>query len=336
MKILFSGYHNPHFETITEYMEKAMTKLGHTCIPFDDRDFLLPGRLRQKVSFLHKWDLHRLNNKLLSLVFQNKPNLCLVSGGHRIFPETIQEIKKRGICTALWTTDSPFNFGPILKASPYYDYIFCGGTEAQDLLAKSGINKTHWLPFACDPEIHKAVEVNLEEKRKWGSDITFVGSFYPNRKHTFEAICDFDIKIWGPGWDKLSKNSPLSKSVINALLNPKDWKKIYSSSKIIIVVHYQDGQVPCYQASPKVYETLACKSFLLVDNQKDVKTLFEDGKHLVMFTNIKDLRDKIEYYLSHAEKRKQIALQGYKETTRNHTYVNRIERLIKIIYPDLG
>jgi len=331
MKILFSGYHNPFFQTITEYMENAIDKLGHTCIPFDDRAFLLPGRIRQKAHFLHNWDLNRMNKHLLSLVSQARPNLCLISGGHRILPETIKRIKKKGIKTALWTVDLPFDFSPILEASPHYEYIFCGGTEAQEVLAKNGFKKTHWLPFACDPEIHKAVDVNLEEKRRWGSAVTFVGSFYPNRKKIFEAICDYNLKIWGPGWEKLPENSELFKSITTAQLAPQDWKKIYSSSKIVVVIHYQDGKIPCYQASPKVYETLACKSFLLVDNQKDVKTLFKDGEHVVIFENIEDLRNKIDYYLNHSEERKQIALQGYNETIENHTYVHRIKRLINII-----
>ncbi|MCJ7580981.1 MAG: glycosyltransferase [Candidatus Aminicenantes bacterium] len=334
MKILFSGYHNPFFVSLTEYSENAIAKLNHTCISFDDRKFIFPGRLRQRARFLHKWELQRINNKLISLVCQNKPDLCLISGGHRIFPETIQKIKKKGIKTALWTIDVPLTFQPIIQAAPFYDYMFCGGTEAQELLAEAGITETFWLPFACDPEVHKPVDVNIEEKKKWGSDITFVGSYYPNRHEVFEKINDFNLKLWGPGWNKLPPDSPLRPLARDIQLTPEDWGKIYCSSKIVVVIHYKNEKIPCYQASPKVYETLACKSFLLVDDQQDVKSLFEDGKHLVIFKDPRDLREKIDYYLSHPEERKQIALHGYQEAIQNHTYVHRIKRLIKTMYPD--
>lgn len=336
MKIQFFGYHNPHFVTITEYMEKAIEKLGHSLISFEDRAFMIPGRLRKKVQLLQDWDLKRLNNKFFSLAFHNIPDLCLVTGGHRIFPKTVEKIKSMGIKTALWTTDPPVDFQPIINAAPFYDFIFFAGTEAQKFLAETGIKNTHWLPFACDPEFHKPVAVTLEEKKKWGSDITFVGSFYPNRYQIFEEIHDLNIKIWGPGWDKLPHGSSLRDSAIDIQLKPEEWKKIYCSSKIILVIHYQDGKIPCYQASPKVYETLASKSFLLVDDQRDVKSLFEEGKHLVIFKDIKDLREKIDYYLNHSKDREQIALNGYKEAVQKHTFVHRIERLIKTIYPDLG
>jgi spore maturation protein CgeB len=335
MKILFSGYHNPHFETITEYMENAIEELGHTCIPFEDRAFMIPGRLRKRLDALHRWDLNRLNNKLISLVSQTNPDLCLISGGHRILPETVKKIKDTGLLTALWTVDPPHTFQPLIRAAPLYDIVFCGGTEAQELLAEAGIKDTHWLPFACDPELHKPVEVNPEERAKWGSDITFVGSLYPNRRDIFEAICDYDLKVWGPGWEKLPPDSPLKKSVVEAKLEPEDWKKIYSSSKIILAVHYQDGKIPCYQASPKVYETLACQSFLMVDNQRDVKSLFEDGTHLAVFKDIPDLRKKINYYLSHPEERNKIAIQGHREAVQKHTYVHRIKKLIRVLSEDL-
>lgn len=334
MKILFSGYHNPHFTTITEYIEKAIERLGYSLISFDDRKFIIPGRIRQRLQFLQNWDLRRLNNKLISLVFRDLPDLCIITGGHRIFSETILKIKERGITTALWTIDPPRNFQPIIDAAPYYDFIFCGGTEAQELLAEAGFKKTHWIPFAYDPDFHKPLDLSSEEKKKWGSDVTFIGSFYPNRAHILEKIYDFDLKVWGPAWDKLPGESPLRKLVKDTQLKPEEWIKILSSSKIIIVIHYQDGKIPCYQASPKVYETMACKSFLLVDNQKDVRSLFEDGRHLAIFKDIKDLRDKIAHYLNNPEEREKIAEQGYAKVIQKHTYLHRIEKLIQLSFPN--
>lgn len=331
MKILLSGYHNPHFITITEYIERAIERLEHSLISFDDRKFIIPGRIRQRVHFLQKWDLRRLNNKLISLAFRYAPDLCLIAGGYRVFSETIVKIKERGIRTALWTIDAPRDFQPLIDVAPLYDFIFCGGTEAQELLAEAGIKKTHWIPFACDPEFHKPEDVNSEEKKIWGSDVTFVGSFYPNRAQILEKIVDFNLKVWGPAWDKLRGESPLRKIAKDTQLKPEEWIKILSSSKIGIVIHYQDGKIPCYQATPKVFEALACKSFLLVDDQKDVRSLFEDGRHLVIFKDTEDLRKKITHYLNHPEERKNIVEKGYEELMQKHTYLHRLRQMLNII-----
>lgn len=331
MKILFTGYHNPNFITITEYIERAIVSLGHTLISFDDRKFIFQGRLRDRFDFLQDFDLSNLNKRLVKTACESIPDLLLVTGGHRIFTETIKKIKAKAIKTALWTIDAPRNFQPIIKSAPYYDYVFCGGNEAVELLNKAGIKKTRWLPFACDSQLHKLVEVTHKEKQKYGSDIVFVGSYYSNRADILSRLTDFNLAIWGPGWDKLPSNHPLRKHINCRQIEPDDWLKIYCASKIAVIVHYQDGKVPCYQASPKVYEALACKTFALVDNQKDVRTLFEDGKHLVIFNDPDDLREKIKYYLNHPEEREKIAEEGYKEVIKKHTYVHRIKKMLDII-----
>ncbi len=331
MKILLSGYHNPHFLTITEYVERAIQSLGHSLLTFDDRNFLFPGRWRQRSAFLHRFDLKRLNRRLMALALRENPDLCVVLGGHRILPETVERLKGRGFRTALWTIDAPLDFSPVKAAAPFYAHVFCGGTEARELLETAGIPATHWLPFACDPEIHHSEDLNAQERKEWTSDLALVGSFYPNRARMLEAVSDFDLKIWGPGWKKLPPENPLGKKARERMLKPEEWRKIFSGVKINIVIHYQDGRTPCYQASPRIYEVLACQGFLLVDDQKDVKQLFDDGKHLVIFNNAKDLIEKIVHYLHHPEQRQKIAQQGHEEVIRKHTYLHRIREMLSVI-----
>jgi len=96
-------------------------------------------------------------------------------------------------------------------------------------------------------------------------------------------------------------------------------------------VHYQDGRSPCYQASPRVFETMACGAFLLCDAQRDVVTLFKDGEHLALFNDGRDLRRQIAHYLAHPLERARIAEQGHRETMKNHTYRHRIERILAMV-----
>ncbi len=47
------------------------------------------------------------------------------------------------------------------------------------------------------------------------------------------------------------------------------------------------------------------------DDQKDVTTLFERGKHLETFKTIEELKQKIHHYLSHPDERKMISVFNY-------------------------
>lgn len=329
MKILFSGHHNPHFFTITEYLEKAIRSLGHELVIFEDRQHKIPGRIRRHSPFLNQLDLKIINKKMLSLAEETKPDIAIVTGGDRISSETVKKLKDRGVVCILWTTDYPI-CQTIIEVAPLYDHIFCQGTEAIELLAGAGIRGAQWLPMACDLEYHYPVDCSVADKEKYGSDIVFVGSYYPNRADLFERISKFDLAIWGPGWDALPAASPLRKHLKGQHTRPEEWLKIYSAGKIILSTHHHDpeGNFPIYQASPRVFEILSCGAFQLCDDQRDVFSLFKDGEDLVKFVDTTDLINKINYYLAHPEERKEIAVKGRRNVLENHTYVHRIKKLL--------
>jgi spore maturation protein CgeB len=330
MKILFSGHHNPHFLTITEYLERAIRSLGHELFVFEDRQHIIPGRVRKRLPFLNQLDLKIINKRMLLLAEETKPDISIVTGGHRIISSAVNKMKSDGVVTVLWTIDAPLYFQPIMDVAPFYDQIFCQGTEAIELLDKAGIRGAQWLPMACDPGYHHPVECTSEEKKKYGSDIVFVGSYYPERAALFEKMTDLDLTIWGPGWESLPQSSPLKRKIRGKYTTPDEWLKIYSVSKIVLATHYQDPQnrFPVYQASPRVFEVLACGAFLMCDDQRDVFSLFKDGEDLVKFVDTTDLINKINYYLAHPEERKEIAVKGRRNVIENHTYVHRIKKLL--------
>ncbi len=327
MKILYCTNRNPNFPTITEYVEDALKALGTDVTFFDDRAFMIPGRLRQRLPFLQTFDLNRLNRSLLRAVQREKPDVCLVAGGHRIQGETVQKIRETGCTAALWTIDPPREFELLQNAAPHYDHIVCGGTEAIELF-KTGNVTGNWLPFACDESQHHPVDVTEDDRAAYGVDAAFVGSYYANRCELFEALAGMSFKAWGPAWEKVPVGHPLKDQVVPRQILPGTWLRIFSAAKSVIVTHYQDGQVPCYQASPKVYEALACGAFVLVDDQPDVFNLYEDGVHLVKYRNGQELVEKVQYYAEHDEERCTIATAGREETLAKHTYRHRMQTLL--------
>lgn len=340
MKILFCGYRNPKFVNTTVYREKALRELGHEVVFFNDRDFMVPGRMAKAFPYLAGLDVKMLNRRLAGAARREKPDLLIVTGGQGIFPETVQEIKKTGAGAVLRTTDPPVihdkptavprDFRAVVKAAPAYDHVFCAGTEAVRIMRDSGIEKVTWLPYSCDPDHHRPVELGRDDLAKYARDAVFVGAFYPNRARVLEAVSDMDIGVWGPNWGRLEKGSPLRCKAFEARMNYDEWVKIYSAAAIVMVIHFDDGKTACNQASPKLFEALACGCFVLVDGQLDARTLFRDGEQLVFFKDGRDLREKALYYLDHPELRAEIAAKGRREVLEKHTYRHRMEELISV------
>jgi spore maturation protein CgeB len=183
--------------------------------------------------------------------------------------------------------------------------------------------------MACEPTRHHPVELAAEERNTWRHDAVFVGSHYPVREKLFEALAGIDLAIWG--FCLMIRRTPRSTlgETLFPYTTPETWRKIYAAAKIVLSVHFQDplGKIPCHQASPRVFEALACGAFVITDRQKDVMALFQDGEHLVTFADGEDLRRKVETYLGCSNERERIAQSGRNEVLARHTYRDRLSVL---------
>lgn len=81
----------------------------------------------------------------------------------------------------------------------------------------------------------------------------------------------------------------------------------------------------------RVFDILACGGFCLTNYQPEIAALFEDGKELVMYTDIDDMLMKADYYLSHEKERMQIARAGYEKVRNGFSIKDRIVELIHLV-----
>ena len=110
-----------------------------------------------------------------------------------------------------------------------------------------------------------------------------------------------------------------------------DHVKIINQSKITITSNNLWNSL-----SMRYTEVLACGGFLLADKPEDFEKLgYVDGKHLVLYNGLLDLKDKIDYYLKHPELREKISKEGYKLVLNNHTTDIRVKQFTDIVNKEL-
>ena len=103
--------------------------------------------------------------------------------------------------------------------------------------------------------------------------------------------------------------------------------ELYANTKIVV----GDSQPSDYYWSNRLYETLGRGGFLLHPYTKGIEEEFEDGKHLVLYErdNMKDLFEKIDYYLAHDDEREKIRKAGHEHVKKHFTYKQRCIELMK-------
>lgn len=81
-----------------------------------------------------------------------------------------------------------------------------------------------------------------------------------------------------------------------------------------------------------IFNILACQRFLITNFQSEIPEHFEEGIDLVTYDSISDLTEKIDYYLSHEEKRLEIAKNGYEKVKNQYTYIHCLNRIFRIAW----
>lgn len=334
MKVLFSGAWNPSFEALPEYLVAALEKAGHEVTTFDHRGYRIPGRLRTRLPAFERWDRRGINQRLLRLARETRPDLLLVNQGSVLTAATVSAVRREtGAAAVNWWSDYPGEFaeGLSLARSDAYDLFLVSGTDARNRHHESGVTGTRWLPFACDPFHHRPVQLSAPELDRFRCNVVFVGSAYPERREVLAGLADLGLGIWGPGWERYASDPVIGPCIRGAALRPAEWVRAYSAAEVVLNVSYAFGEAPQRYgtlANVRVFEALACGTCQVVDAKRDITDLFRDGEHLVVFRTAGEARQVIESLLADPGRRRYIGTAGRTEVQVRHTWSHRVEALL--------
>ncbi|MDE6844352.1 MAG: glycosyltransferase [Lachnospiraceae bacterium] len=109
--------------------------------------------------------------------------------------------------------------------------------------------------------------------------------------------------------------------------------RIYAGSKINLNISLKgmEGGTPL-----RIMDIMAAGGFVLSSYCVETAELFEEDREIVMFRTPEELKDKVDYYLSHDMERKRIAEAGYKKVLACYTYENKLKQLMEWIEGESG
>ena len=229
--------------------------------------------------------LHRLKltniplNKLLKKkIIDFNPDILIVNKGETLIPGLIEEISKMGIKTVNWCLDDPFDKRHkynYLRNVKEYDYFFILDPFYLKKLREIRGYKSYYLPCGAFPKIHKS-QVDFRS-RITNVDLSFVGSYEPERETFFKNLLEYDFKVWGYNWKKAK--SKVSTIVQKNILTGNSMCKQFNLSKININIHnYLNKESACM----RFFEIPSTKSFQLSDYRKELPNLLKPKKELII------------------------------------------------------
>lgn len=188
------------------------------------------------------------------------------------------------------------------------DLLFVSQQDAF-LKFKQERDKVYWLCHACDPVYHN---VPMKEKK---FDIGFVGNvtskFHQKRKTMLETL----------------SNSFSNVSFVSGLYL-SEMARHYADSKIVFNCSLNDD------INMRLFEGMCSGSMVLTDS---IPYLFDVVNYdsVSSYDSVKDLVEKVNFYLQNEEQREKIAKNGLEETKSKHTYEIRMKQLVDIVKESL-
>jgi len=342
MKILVAGQNRGY--NVESCIIRAFKQLGHYVFFFDTLGNLplikkhnifrtLAETFPRLRSTVWNADISQVNSALYQYASSLSPDVFLAPKGAFMLPETVEAMRQElSVYAVLWAFDDYRLYERLAKRiAPSFDLVITSVAANLPRYKGLGIRDVMLLPVACDPAVHRKKEMMTRESAYYGSDLSFAGSFVPNRAKTFAQLSDFNLRIWGDYWYPFLVRKSLRTKLMRRPAYGEELINVINASKITLNVHTSYDIVSGVQANLRVFETTGCGCFLLTDNRSSVRRLFSDGKEVVCYDTPSELKELAEYYLENAGERYEISYKGQERAYAEHTYLNRVKVILNSV-----
>jgi spore maturation protein CgeB len=319
----------------------ALRRLGHSIQVVDQNNYV-PLHWQTKLSKAIRKAFRPLFVKELMLdvygiLERSRPHCLFVFKGNWVHPEIIKYCRSLGIATVNYYPDVSFlSHGPYIpQALPLYDQIF--NTKSYgvgDMQSQLGVRKVNFLEPGYDPELHRPVSLTNEERKTYGCDVAFIGTWSPKKESILlslrKALPNIRIRIWGFQWDR--KCAPALKgSVMGYGITGDEYTKAICGSAICLGLLSEIGLGSSSGdlITARTFQIPACGTFMLHERNPEVLHYFEEGRDAEFFDSSEELARKVNYYLSDERKREEIAKNGLLRSNReDYSIDNRMSSVL--------
>lgn len=197
--------------------------------------------------------------------------------------------------------DKPYK--KIREQAKRYDFMFCAQKSGAERLRRDTGIEAAWVPIACDPERHK--DLGIERRL----DIAFVGT--EGKKNLRGEL----LKALARRYRKSFIGRADSRLMSN----------IYSSAKIGFNYSINND------INMRMFEVLSCGALLITNRvvHNGFEELFADEENVAVYGDMRDMFDKIDYFLEHDTERNRIARNGHELAVSRYTYKDRLKTMLE-------
>ena len=320
MRVLVAVPGNLRTVPMSRFVPDAFAALGHEARAVD-----------YSLSWLEKLKSRAdpakaVEKRMLRAIEDARPDFFLTLYGANISGGVLEHLRGRGISTANWWLNDPFQFERAARILPGYDFAFTNARFSVDAYAARGIRNVHFLPTACEPSVHRPAP-----DRAPTCDISFAGDWSAMREQIVGALVanGVDVRIFGPWRRKLADGSPLRARLEHGFFSPQRMAEIFAACKATLNIHTWRGRFD-YGLNPRVFEAAACGVPQLVDHKRELDELFDEAERAALLVYRSD-----EELLQQCRRKdlaglRSGAVAASASIRERHSYLARVRELLRV------
>ncbi|HSL04177.1 MAG TPA: glycosyltransferase [Nitrospiraceae bacterium] len=323
---------------ITRYAVSALESLGHDVRWLDHsvhatsyHQLELLKNAQHRLALQGKY-AEMLSRITMAQLAEDPPDLVLSLAQAPLILPALEHLRRKKFLTAMWFVENYRHLTYWQQLATGYDFWFVIQQEpCIAALKQAGAKDVRYLPMAADPSVHRPLDLTQAERVEYGSEVSFVGAGYANRREIFPRLLghDWTFKLWGNEWDGATDlTSVLQRN--GARIDTDTCQKVFNSSAVNLNLHSwagtgldPDGDF----VNPRTFELAACGAFQLTDHRSLMPDLFTTSE-VATVSSSDELPGEIARWLREPEQRVAIAAQARRRVLTEHTYAHRMRALL--------
>ena len=275
------------------------------------------------------------------------PDLVLMIQGYTLPRHVLSRIANLKVPAAVWLMDEPYDTSVSVNIGQYFSHVFVQDPGTVRFHRRNGNANTWYMPHGAEPDYTHAVGKELCQS--FQRDVSMVGTpFYDRVALVAELLHEgIPVTVVGPGWqaalndyfDEYPEKSCRAGAEFIERLSFKESAEFYHTTKINLNVHRSgddfsttDDSITPQGPNCSLFYIAGSRGFQLVDSSRQTMTdeYFQRGREIIYFESAQDCVAQVRRYLETAEDRNRIANAAYERVCREHTYGDRLEKMIEI------
>lgn len=320
---------------------RAFRRLGHSVRTVPSETFV-PGRWRSRPlralrRLLEPALVAEYTAELLREAALLRPHLFFVYKGHYVTAEAVEGIRAGGaVAVDVYPDVSVLAHGRhIPRALPAYDWVFTTKKFGLgDMARLLGVERASFLPHGFDPEVHRPLPLDAEDRAAYACDVSFVGTWSPKKQAFLERLAAHldaqapplqtaRLRVWGEQWEPARRT--LGSRLEGRPVLGLEYAKAIAASRVNlgILSEARQGASSGDQITSRTFHIPACGGFLLHERTAELAEHLREGAECAAFAGPEEMAEQAVRYLGQEEERARMAAAGLRRVAAEASIEHR-------------